>query len=128
VRKNPSRVDEIFGSEEIFILLEDRASFAVRETKSSKASEDSEEADPVKRSKLYRWSQTDHSKFIQAVKDNGKNWKAITAQLKPRTRVQIASYTQRLRNDVKKDPSRMEALLGQDVFDILEGPLVTGKP
>jgi SHAQKYF class myb-like DNA-binding protein len=74
------------------------------------------------------WTPEEQRLFLEALRTFGKDWKAVQDHIKTRTRAQIHSHSQKLRNQAKNNPSRMEALLGQDVFDILEGPLVTGKP
>ena len=136
IKAKPNKAVKICGQEVIDIL---ETKHTLKGKKETEPDDDTDVMCPLKSvqastqpdSNEYNslaWTSKEQSLFLEAVRTFGKDWNAVQDHIKTRTKRQIGSHSQKLRNQAKNNPSRMEALLGQDVFDILEGPLVTGKP
>ena len=111
VIRNPEKVDEIFGIQETFNRLENKA---------SNFSGDDNES-------IYRpWTEEEHQRVIEALNLYGKNWKKIEAHVKTRKKSQISSHVWNLRSKVKKNPERVDEFCGsQEIFNLLENKAST---
>lgn len=56
----------------------------------------------VKTGKVYRWSQEENWRFLQAVYIYGKNWKKIQKYVKSRSLIQVRSHSQKFVKKMKK--------------------------
>ena len=62
------------------------------------------------------WTVDEDNKLFEAIRLFGKDWKLVTGSLSGRTRGQVCSHVQRLREKFAKNPD----LPGADIIEILD--------
>ena len=70
-----------------------------------------------------KWSEEEHSQFIEAVRKHGKDWVKITEAVGTRSKDLICSHAQQFRKKAKMNP----AIEGADILPILEKEMKKGK-
>ena len=69
------------------------------------------------------WTDQENAKLYQAVRMFGKDWKVVTEYIGTKTRPQVCSRVQAIKNDVAKNPTAP----GFEIVPILEGIIKPGS-
>ena len=62
------------------------------------------------------WTSDEHSRFIFAVREHGKNWDKITEHVATRPKAMVASHFYHFKIKAKKNPGMADL----DIIDILD--------
>jgi SHAQKYF class myb-like DNA-binding protein len=66
--------------------------------------------EPEHDEKIGRWTQKEHKRFVEGLRNFGKNWKKISSLIKTRNCIQVRSHAQKyfIKKTMQNDGTKMQ--------------------